>query len=111
MCTPDIPGDNHIITTVNRKSLPPPRPHIPRMLYDLVEWNVGATSMLLVILGIAYIWNSNKGVGRRLPPGPRGLPLFGNILQVPSEVYPFVFVCVDDYFMSARSTWPHTFGD
>lgn len=44
--------------------------------------------LILVSVGIAFIRRSFNGTGAGLkrPPGPRGLPLIGNVLQVPRQV-------------------------
>ncbi|KAG5340721.1 hypothetical protein C0989_000498 [Termitomyces sp. Mn162] len=42
-------------------------------------------SVFLVALGIVYLWRFYSRADSRFPPGPRGLPLLGNILQVPGK--------------------------
>lgn len=52
--------------------------------YNTSNVRVGALGAFLFVMGaLAYIHSSSD---RKLPPGPRGLPLLGNVLEVPTEV-------------------------
>ncbi|KNZ78883.1 Steroid 17-alpha-hydroxylase/17,20 lyase [Termitomyces sp. J132] len=55
------------------------------MLSSMLNSGVPA-SVFLVALGIVYLWRFYSRADSRFPPGPRGLPLLGNILQVPGKV-------------------------
>ncbi|GLB41043.1 putative monooxygenase activity [Lyophyllum shimeji] len=44
-----------------------------------------AGAVLLGTLGAVYARSSSNNSARKLPPGPKGIPILGNVLQVPTE--------------------------
>ena len=52
---------------------------------ELRQTALAGSIILLVLLGITFIAARPKVKGRN-PPGPQGLPILGNALQVPNEV-------------------------
>ncbi len=59
-------------------------------LYSMDSIELGRTALigiiiLLALLGIVYIGARPKARGKK-PPGPRGLPILGNALQIPNQV-------------------------
>ncbi|KAG6876152.1 hypothetical protein C0992_000662 [Termitomyces sp. T32_za158] len=49
--------------------------------------NASQLTLAIAVLSVAagvYASHSIKGARRKLPPGPKGLPILGSVLQVPS---------------------------
>ena len=68
-----------------------------------------AVVTILALLDIVYVCSRPKARGKT-PPGPRGLPILGNALQVPSQVRCNQFTA--DTFKVLflfLSTWENTF--
>ncbi|KZT03181.1 cytochrome P450 [Laetiporus sulphureus 93-53] len=69
------------------------------MAFDLTSY-IGATICCLTILLLAFSRISKHRPKRYLPPGPRGLPLVGNALQIPFE-----------YQQDKFAEWTNIYGD
>ena len=52
---------------------------------ELRQIAVAGSILLLTLAGVIYIGTNPEAKGK-VPPGPRGLPILGNALQVPSRV-------------------------
>lgn len=60
----------------------------PDLLYDLTNNNSLSISLLLLIIGFGFLYVrpfSSKSPYLRVLPGPPGLPLVGNLFQIPKK--------------------------
>ncbi|KAG6919128.1 hypothetical protein DXG01_008935 [Tephrocybe rancida] len=54
-------------------------------MFDITPQLAAATVLFLLVLGSAFVRHSNTDASNKLPPGPPGIPILGNILQVPGK--------------------------
>jgi hypothetical protein len=45
------------------------------------------TDLLLLVTGIAFLYWVTKKTPHSLPPGPKGWPFVGNLLDIPKETF------------------------
>jgi hypothetical protein len=53
----------------------------------MTDNNVLYFTPLCAVVVLAFIWNGRRtGTKLPFPPGPRGLPLLGNVLDIPRDI-------------------------
>ncbi|KZT05281.1 cytochrome P450 [Laetiporus sulphureus 93-53] len=67
------------------------------MALDLTTY-LGVTVCCLTVLWLSFSRVSKQRLGRHLPPGPKGLPLVGNALQMPLEYQQYAFAAWGDKY-------------
>ena len=77
--------------------LPPDYPR-PRLAIDQIGLLV---SLLAIVLAVRYV----RSPWRSVPPGPRGLPILGNALQLKDKTWMFGRDCKDAYSVFSLDIW------
>ena len=78
--------------------LPPDYP-LPGLAIDHIGLLV---SLLAVVLAVRYV----RSPWRSVPPGPRGLPILGNALQLKDKTWMVRRDCKDAYSVLSLDIWP-----
>lgn len=65
-------------------------------LFELLSSHVGLILSLLIVLAVRYA----RSPWRKLPPGPKGLPLLGNVLQLVDKRWLHKKDCKENFGMS-----------
>ena len=73
-------------------------PPLPRLTIDHIGLFV---SLLAVVLAVRYV----RSPWRSVPPGPRGLPILGNALQLKDKTWMFGRDCKDAYSAFSLDIW------
>ena len=76
----------------------PPDHLLPGLLVGRIGLLVG---LLAVILAVRYV----RSPWRSVPPGPRGLPILGNALQLKDKTWMFRRHCKDAYSVFSLDIW------
>ena len=85
-------------------SIPRPSYILPPdyLLLGLLIDRIGLlVSLLAVVLAVRYV----RSPWRSVPPGPRGLPILGNALQLKDKTWMFRRDCKDAYSVFSLDIW------
>jgi hypothetical protein len=54
------------------------------MIFDSLIHDFAAVAAVTTLIVLYLSWKKSNGNGYKLPPGPKGIPLLGNIFQLSS---------------------------